>query len=226
MPFAPATTAALLALLLSGCDGHDLTESGDTKGADTEREPYTWAPCTDPEPVLDPKGASTGWVRCADGSVNRVEAVPVDMALYDVRECGVVKPGGCYSDANCTERPNGRCAEWTSFGGPWCTCTYLCSVDADCDEDEVCVTPEVLWDKWPTCHPAPCRTGANCASGECGFTECDVYARGSPCAPLTCRSDLDTCRVDEDCQWNAGKGGNWCRADEEGWSCSVCTDPS
>ena len=190
MPFALATTAALLALLLSGCDGHDLTESGDTKGADTEREPYTWAPCTDPEPVLDPKGSSTGWVRCADGSVNRVEAVPVDMALYDVRECGVVKPGGCYSDANCTERPNGRCAEWTSFGGPWCACTYLCSADADCATGECGYNPCGVYPRDP--DGVACRTGGDACRVD---DDCDWGWAGNWCSPSdgswSCRLCID-----------------------------------
>jgi hypothetical protein len=222
--------ATLLVLLLAGCDDQDLTESGDTKGADTEREPYTWALCADPEPVLDPKGAATGWVRCANGGVNRVEAVPVDMALYaaDVPECGEEwkERSACTTDAECVERPNGRCRRTVDWTGPYCVCTYLCSVDADCDAGEVCVTPEVpRGGGWPICNSALCLTNADCASGECGYTRCfENFATGR--SGLACRTDADTCRVGDDCEWVGGIGGNWCAPTDGSWSCVVCTDMS
>jgi hypothetical protein len=191
-------------------------ESGDTRAS----EFAAWEPCADPAPILDPKGASTGWVRCADGSVNRIEAVPVDTSLYSVHECELDKDPECTSDTDCVAHPNGHCAQWYSSMTARCGCTYLCSADSECAAGEVCVSPEVPHGgTWPVCHSAVCLTGADCSSGECGYTMCGASYQTATDADLGCRTTEDACRVNDDCS-----DGNWCGPSNGQWTCGDCED--
>ena len=74
----PLRLSLLAAMGLLGCGDKDdtSTESGTETG-----ETGTSALCLDPTDILDAEGRNTGFVRCADGAVNRVVAAEADPVI-------------------------------------------------------------------------------------------------------------------------------------------------
>jgi hypothetical protein len=207
-----------LLALLGGCGGEE-PDGGFTEGA----PPLVPASCEDPERIDDPHGWPTGYVRCADGSIDRVAAVPVDPTVYErnVLDCtsSLYEDDECRVDADCGERSGGRCVQRSSEFVYWCVCNYICSSDDDC-AGRVCLSPEVndTSTRWPVCVSAGCWTGRNCDSGECGVIT--AQEGGDLYLALDCRSDLDGCRSNAECE-ERGEG-DLCRADEAtGWACEA-----
>jgi hypothetical protein len=166
-------------------------------------------PCAGATPIAQSNGADSGFVRCADGTIDRVQAVKCDM---QVPACnGMEMSASCKSDADCQvpgAPPHGKCGHIESQGDlggnayTTCGCVYPCETDADCGGKSVCVCSGVLKDDnpWPSCASASCATGQDCASGECGAASYDSgcgYELG-----LACRTPNDPCRVDSQCPAN------------------------
>lgn len=178
----------VLALLLCACPTPEATDDDIPTG------------CLWPESMLLADGSPSGFERCYDGAINRVEALTFDGTPAADSCLGDEASAECATAADCTAHPNGACLHDPNLtGDPVCGCIYACSTDADCAEGEACVPPEVLEDPdaVPTCVPAGCRTGADCDRGECGLSE---HQNG--CATLvglSCRSRDDTCHGDEEC---------------------------
>jgi hypothetical protein len=199
--------------LLAGCEGCR-DSSADTDAVATS--------CERPEQILDEAGAPTGYLRCADGAVNRDQVVPVDMAAYedDLPAChGEEGSPDCQEHSDCTEAPEGRCVGQSNEFVEFCRCTYLCSRDSDCETDEVCLAPEANGTRyiWPRCVPAACITGADCASGECGVAGSQYQSETH--YALSCRGapGVDECRTDDDC---SDEVGNVCWPDvDDVWRC-------
>ena len=154
----------------------------------------------------------------ADGSVNRVADVPATLADYSYGTSDCIDSNPTTSPdctpSGCTERPNGRCASESCLSD-WCTCVYACASDADCASDEACLRPEHGLDAglpMPQCVPAGCRTGADCASGECGVTV--IPASLTEELQLACRTPSDLCRVEADCE-----SGDICSRAGDHWEC-------
>lgn len=204
------TVPAALLLAVGACGDDPLPD-------DSAPEPSVLG-CDDPRSILDHAGQPSGYVRCADGSIDRSEAKPLAMEWYAARMdgCGYGKPGHeiCTQDADCTERPNGKCESfWTGFVD-FCDCVYLCAGDEDCEDGQVCISPEASTYDWPVCVAATCSQDADCPSGECGVgSASDACART---AMLACRSENDTCRSDEGCREE--NHGNFCLPWGEGAS--------
>ncbi len=172
-----------------------LTSALATAGLGCDRER-----CEDPDPMIGGDGQPTGYVRCADGSVNRVDALPIDVEhfLGQVPACTADEDPACVSERDCTDAPDGACAQFSNEFGPWCACAYLCSTDADCEDGQVCLHPKVYGYEWPSCVDATCTTNADCPSGECGVwmqESCDLVRAG-----LACRGEEDDCRTMYDCR--------------------------
>ncbi len=152
-------------------------------------------PCGEAEPVLDAAGGPSGWVRCEDGSLNRVapSACPGPPPGAACPEGG---GGQCAVDSDCQARPHGRCVQ-VFLGGKQaadCGCAYGCEADADCGADQICLCDAAEGSR---CVTATCATNAACGDGECGLSASDdgcgvTYA-------LACRTADDTCRSNVDC---------------------------
>jgi len=164
----------------------------------------TSSACVDPQPMLQAGGTPSGFVRCADGSIDRVEPAVCEEPFPPGTSCaGTEMFLSCTADADCSERPFGRCLSGTyvETGEAFCQCSYGCASDADCAGlgfEAICACPAGEGTpSAPTCVPADCTENAACASGECGFgtrdTGCGIehYA--------VCRSASDTCRADGQC---------------------------
>ncbi|HEU4537511.1 MAG TPA: hypothetical protein VFS00_25505, partial [Polyangiaceae bacterium] len=181
--------------------------------------------CQSPSPILSEGGAPTGFETCADGAIRRVAVLANDPA-FGVKAClGTESTIACRSDAECVEKPHGKCAsgEFVDLSGPTttCQCVYPCASDAECGAGSVCVAGAVmasLGGGGAFCAPAACATGQDCPSGECGLS-----AFESGCGldvQLACRSEADACRTDDVC------GGQACAVPfvgSPGWQCTGST---
>ena len=194
-----AIMLALPGCLTNGDKQSDSTTTTTTPGT-TEPGPSLLG-CDAPTQILDDAGSPTGLVRCADGSVNRTDALPTDSTFLGTHCEGTEDWGNCTTDADCTDGPNGVCAQGISEpdGMPYCGCTYTCSTDADCSADQACIPVQHLRDgtNGPRCITTDCFTGADCDSEECGVAE--YHTLGVVGEQVSCRTADDTCRTHEDC---------------------------
>jgi hypothetical protein len=164
----------------------------------------TSSACVDPEPMLQAGGTPSGFVRCADGSIDRVEPALCEEPFPSGASCaGTEMFLSCTADADCFERPFGRCLSGTyaETGEGFCQCSYGCGSDVDCAGlgfEAICACPAGDGTpSAPTCVPAGCAENAECASGECGFGSRDTGCGVERFA--VCRSASDTCRADAQC---------------------------
>lgn len=221
---------ALVALsaCLSGApkeaDSPLVTDATDTTDrTDTTRDPWDTAPfppvsmrCEDPSPILD-GGVSTGLVRCADGSIDRVQP-PENLPLPgpDVPCTGEEESVGCTVDADCDGGAYGRCAHVLHGLGDACECVYRCERDGDCGAGRACLPQaDAPWGG-NACSYAECTSGADCASGACGY---DYLYDQKEAVVLSCRTDEDSCRVDSTC-----RRATFCRPGPPRWRCQYQTE--
>ncbi|WP_437965528.1 ferritin-like domain-containing protein [Sorangium sp. So ce260] len=227
--FAPlrASIWAALGLSVSACGGHVTVDpasgEGGGEGGVTTSSTGTPAPsfvCDGAVPLPQRSGAYSGYARCPDGTIHRVEAVACESSLPACQ--GIEDVISCKTDADCTEKPGGKCGSYpsTDFNGTaWhCGCVYACATDQDCDPGQACLCPGVvLPDRLHArCVSAGCLASDDCASGECGLS---VYDDGCGFElDLVCRAPGDACRTDADC----GSGYEACVApyDRLEWACS------
>ncbi len=200
-----------LLLLVTACTcGNSQHDSPPLDTPSRDSEPVDHGPCVDPQPILAVDGASTGYERCADGSVNRVEDGVALGGNYtgEIDACeDWVLHRSCDSDDDCQDPPGGHCAYSPSSYDPppCCECIWPCASDDDCDPTEICLPPEVHelpLLSWPRCVTARCHTGESCGSGECAVaTQADC---GWGKAELRCRTESDECRSNSDCEDECG----------------------
>lgn len=244
-PFGPLRASLFALLGLAACGGNLASSSeldepdaghGNTDGsidmadasidvgtADGEAEADAdTSVCENPTPVSTPDGSFSGFVECSDGTMHRTEAVTV--APPAPGTCaGDEDDRYCETDADCTERPHGRCLSATYRVEPpqpdlpltisQCGCFYGCTNDDDCGAGRACIPGGIV----PTqpmafCAFATCRTNDDCESGECGLS---VFHDGCGYrTSLGCRTPGDECRTDADCDAVS------CRhLSETGWTC-------
>ncbi len=191
--------------------------SGGTGGAASKS-------CDDATPILQPTGEPSGFVKCADGSIDRVEQVTCVLQNKDT--ClGTEETLGCTTAADCVAKPNGVCLTQQLPGGTGsvsaCGCVYPCQTDADCGAGKACVCAGVSSKSNAFCSDVgACAKGADCASGECGYTE---YSDGcNTTLSVVCRDSADECRTSAGCI-----GGQQCsKTTANGaWTCmdQTCT---
>jgi hypothetical protein len=138
------------------------------------------------------------------GYMNRESAMPCAGDPEDtVPACPDSHHSGCAKDSDCG--PGQVCGASAMFDAS-CQCYTVCASDAMCGADEACfcAVEPIQFDgsahsagAIDQCLPGNCRTGADCASGECGASP-DVCDDG-PVAGLYCRTADDECRIDADC---------------------------
>ncbi len=164
------------------------------------------------EPVMQADGATASGVEyCAveGGELGYVNRIAAEACAGDPRAtvppCHDPDEGKCAEDADCADEQ--VCGIATE--GPYCRCYDVCASDADCGVDRACLCatqaisvnggsgshPLGAVDQ---CLPATCRTGADCASGECGAAP-DVCGQGGSVIGLYCRTAEDECRSNDDC---------------------------
>ena len=169
--------------------------------------------CENPELIVL-EGVDTGFVRCADGGIQR--PTPGVCVATTSGSCnGTEDERACETDADCTDGPNGVCVGgcadpeciFTS-----CGCHYECETDSDCDAGTICrcrgVGPDASRN---ACIPATCVDDSECETRACGLSvlwwnDNDTWATQR----MACRTDADTCRGDGEC-------GEW-------ETCSLCPD--
>jgi hypothetical protein len=117
-------------------------------------------------------------------------------------------PACVYDKDACAECAEGQVCGASTYG-LYCGCHTLCGSDADCGADQACVCAleEISYKQGGSvyfaatidrCLPGNCRTGADCASGECGASRFDCF-EGGPIAGFYCRTAEDECRTNHDC---------------------------
>lgn len=187
---------AALGLVTAGCGGN-VTLSGGGGGAGGG----SGAGCAGSSPILQPDGKPSGFVTCADGSIDRASQATCTVKAVDTCK-GTEATLNCTTAKDCTAKPYGSCIS-VSGGAPgpettWCQCQYQCSTDADCDAGYVCSCAGVADPGVAYCIPkSNCATDADCGSGECGLSAWD---NGCGIAySVACRSAADTCRVKSEC---------------------------
>jgi hypothetical protein len=197
----------------------ETTDPGDTTDT-TDEDPVDDGfslTCVDPVSLLW-KDTFTGIVACADGSFDRTERAAGLSVPDPAPACDGTEPTqACITSAECTAATYAECGHYVddATGEAVCGCIYACLRDKDCADDEACVAPVTgPWDPpaRPQCLPAECREAADCESGVCGVLLADD---GSPRpSQLSCRTDTDACRADEDCD-----GADRCVPRAAGWVC-------
>lgn len=167
-------------------------------------------------------GSPSGFARCPDGTVHRVEKAACNPSTGVVPCAGTESVTLCKQDAECGEGAHGRCGSVivSTFGGPdtQCQCVYPCVDDSECGPGKACVCAGVVPsdNSFSFCAGAACGSGADCASGECGVSS---YANGCNIdVELACRAASDACRTDADC---ASMPGTSCVLDgpDATWAC-------
>ena len=175
------------------------TPGPDTRDAVAEPDVSFEPLCVDPAPVLLANGGPSGFVKCADGAINRVASVAFEPVNTGEACHGDEGTGGCLTDADCAAGPHGRCIIPDVFGA-FCGCEYACATDEDCGAGTVCLPPKLSQRAThPRCVVAGCVGAADCASGECGLS--DNFDGCGTTSELVCRdSTRDACRSDGDCK--------------------------
>lgn len=202
---------AVLGLSTAACGGNVIVESsggggsssgvGSVSGPSSGTGTVSSVVCEGAVPVAQPDGSWSGYNRCPDGTVHRVEAIA---CVLSVPQCDFLEDSvSCTSDADCNLAPNGKCGHSVyadeTGSSTSCGCIYPCSTDQDCGDGQVCVcTGVVATDTpWPTCAVGGCITGDDCATQECGIAP---YSDGCATYPtIACRLPTDPCRSSDDC---------------------------
>lgn len=194
---------AMLWLTVAFVVGCEVTEEPGDSLPDSQPDdsvPASVLGCDNPALIMD-RDVYSGFVRCADGAINREEPAAVNMAWYAERMdgCWTDEPhkfARCLEDSDCSEQPNGKCTVHSTGMVDYCQCAYLCENDDDC-YGGICISPAASAYGWPECVSSACTRNSDCPSGECGLgTASDhdaTYAR------LACRSEQDECHSSADC---------------------------
>jgi hypothetical protein len=169
--------------------------------------------CVDPQPIFQLGGeAPSGFVRCANAVVHRVEAVAC--AVEGQGDC--MSGSECDSDLDCDDAAHGTCHQTPLTG---CFCNYGCGSDADCADGEICACAGVLGKNHSQCIPAGCIDSGGCGAGLCalaagGTSMCGALAA----AEVACLDESSACLVHTDCQ-SDDCGACWPK--DGAWSCDL-----
>lgn len=146
-------------------------------------------------PAADQR-AATG----ACGNARRSQDWTEQIAFDRSHDWGPIE---CTRDADCTAKPDGRCAR---LGDGFYQCTYNeCFVDGECATSEACACGVGALGA-NVCVAAACHADADCGAGSCvpTPTSCSSSESSDFFAPFPvtyqCTSDGDACDEDADCQ--------------------------
>ncbi len=189
---APIRKLLVAALGLSGCIAETPAE-----------EPSVDDPPPPCDGVVVPgaAGQPSGFMRCDDGSIDRVGPASCEPFEYGSGSCedfGEAFEGDCSSDADCDAGRLGRC-ENIDPSGFSCSCRYFCDSDADCPGSNICACRITANGAITgTCVPPRCESGDDCGEGgRCGVTRIERDCE-APDA-VGCRTGADECAAGPDC---------------------------
>ncbi|MEE9384357.1 MAG: hypothetical protein V3V08_13215 [Nannocystaceae bacterium] len=195
----------------SGDPGGGSSGEGGSSAAGSDGGEPSGFDCLDPQPVLQTgTGEPSGFVRCSDGIVHRVEVVPsTDPTSHD-SPC--VDPGeapGCLANSDCTLDPYGMCLQRNDVSPShdpqaYCFCDYGCRSDDDCGLPGYICAPFGVVVERGRCIPSNCASDDQCDSRMCAMTfplPEDVCFGTPPFegGELVCMTGEDECRLDEEC---------------------------
>jgi hypothetical protein len=221
LPTLVSLRASLLAAMgLAACGGEVTLPPGTGGAGGTGGAASTQ--CAGATPINAADGSPTGFERCPDGAVFRAQPKACSVTEGITACQGTETTKSCNSDAECTDKPHGKCASvsYADFGGPTtaCQCAYPCADDAECGAGNVCVCGGVIPGGYASsaCAAASCAASSDCSSGECG-----VGAWQDGCGTevfLACRAAGDACRTAAEC---TEPGATQCALSSAGgpWSC-------
>src|SRR5262245_41352147 len=130
-----ASLLAALGLHLAGCGGKVVVDpaggaGASGQGSSGQSSAGSGQPlCEGAAPILGTNGMDTGFVRCADGTIQRVAALSCDTKIDAPACAGNELSLFCVSDADCTTFPHGKCVHFEAnfkMPGPYCDCVYSC----------------------------------------------------------------------------------------------------
>ncbi|MRG92478.1 ferritin-like domain-containing protein [Polyangium spumosum] len=218
----------LAALGAAGCSASSTAASGSGESPPVVAIPTASSSATAeaPSPDGEPEPSNptrTGWVAEKNGNVHRASRVTCD-ATIDLPACaGTESRLSCKTDADCTEKPHGKCTSGVGQIGTYCGCTYACETDDECGAGQACVCKGTgaLRARHSVCAEASCSTDADCSENSCGLS---AYFNGCyEKVTLACRTKEDTCRSDADCQKLPRSGGACVARGQKGekptWQC-------
>lgn len=155
------STAGSTGVVIGESSGEPAPTSGEGSG-DT-------LACDNPVPIaqeLEPS-APSGFVRCENDAVHRVEPVACEVPVTP-SSCEDNSAGGCAVDSDCTEAPFGSCQQSPALWEPErCTCVYGCRSDADCEAEQICRCAGTGLGLFTQCISAGCASSADCDGGWC-----------------------------------------------------------
>jgi hypothetical protein len=111
-------------------------------------------------------GLSYGSREVADCAASSAAPEPSPEELAQLGVAG----RACQRNADCNEKPGGRCVAFGYQDGPlaWTRCFYDgCGTDAECGDGRVCACRAAGSDPVNACVPASCRVDADCPGGKC-----------------------------------------------------------
>jgi hypothetical protein len=189
----------------------------------------------------DPEGCAaatsyspTLWT-CDGGFVHR--PVPGECPVPDDDGIGIADAGapsgiGCTVDAECQEKPNGRCIIENPLPeiATAVYCIYACQTDSDCDAGSVC-SCESSWVSNATAQPITvgiCRPGGCGSDGACEpdmlcISPVDAYCGTPRPSVFQCQTPADQCAGPEDCL-----DSEYCSYQTDHWECvgrPICGRP-
>lgn len=223
-------------------DGDESSLDPGTSTGDDEPVDPAFA-CDSPQAILQlSSGGPSGFVRCADGLIHRVDSVAADEPTFHMSPC--VDPGdgaGCLADSDCTLDPHGMCLQrndTTPSHDPaaYCFCDYGCETDDDCSLDGYVCAPVGVVEERGRCIPANCVSDDDCESKLCTLTlpMPEDVCYGTPPhegGELLCKTPQDECRIDSDCPEEPEPGADYVRCQGlvhyERFVCNslTCQDP-
>lgn len=162
--------------------------------------------------------------RCRGGFVHRPEPGTCPIPEGDGLGAGGQPPlSGCAVDADCQDKPNGRCIVDNPLPevSTAVYCVYTCSTDADCAEGQVC-SCESSWVSNATgepivagiCRPGTCGSDGDCAPGSLCISPVDSFCGVPRPSQFHCQTPADECAGPEDCL-----GGAYCTWQVDHFAC-------
>jgi len=163
-----------------------------------------------PLPQAGEPAAPSGFERCDNEAVHRVEPVECTTPQTPSGCIDNSNGGECTVDVECTEAPFGSCQQNPSpFDENQCMCVYGCRTDADCSQGQICRCAGEDLGLFTQCIEAGCASDAGCDGGWCALSP-------DPCEPggykVACLDSTDECFGTDNCDRS-------CRLNSSGWAC-------
>ncbi|MEM9457544.1 MAG: ferritin-like domain-containing protein [Myxococcota bacterium] len=157
----------------------------------------------------------TGWEQCANAVIHRAQIVTCENPLPSGASC-TLEDQNCSTDADCTDRPHGRCIQYSDvfIDEEYCGCSYGCATDDDCGDEWLCMcgAEQSGYPSYSRCVRKTCDEDASC-----GGTMCALATANDGCGlsyRAACLTPDDECNNYDQCD------GEDCFPQDDGhWAC-------